>query len=119
MWTRARTWWATPEPSEAQQQYYEHHWQIREQLMVEGIDFDEARPRFKRERLWWATSVDLVAPLEVHNESELASVAALAKRLLLGSTTLDAEFPGYRYGRADWLAEQQQRAASGKTMVQP
>lgn len=95
---------ASREPSEAQQRYYEHHWRIREQLMAEGIDFDKTRSTFKRERLWWATSVDLVTPLEVRNESELANVAALAKRLLLGSTTLGAEFPGYRYGRADWLA---------------
>lgn len=110
---------ASREPSQAQQQYYKHHWRIREQLMAEGIDFDEARPTFKRERLWWATSVDLVAPLEVHNESEVANVAALARRLLLGHTTLKAEFPGYRYGQSDWLAEQPQRSASGKITAQP
>jgi len=33
-------------------------------------------------------------------------VAGLARRLILGQTTLDAEFPGYRYGKADWLREQ-------------
>jgi hypothetical protein len=107
------------EPPEAQKQYYEHYRQVREQVMTEGIDFNGAHPAFKRERLWWATGVDLVAPLEVRNESELASVAALAKCLLLGRTTLGAEFPGYRYGRADWLAEQPKRSKSGRATTQP
>jgi hypothetical protein len=30
-----------------------------------------------------------------------------ARRLLLGQTTLQNEFPDYRYGRADWLREQE------------
>jgi hypothetical protein len=50
--------------------------------------------------------VSLVAPLDVRNEDELASVANLARRLIRGKTTLNAEFPGYRYGRSDWLREQ-------------
>jgi hypothetical protein len=110
---------ATREPSEAQQQYYEHHWRIREELMTQGIDSDAVRPTFKRERLWWATGVELVAPLEVRNESELAGVAALVRRLLLGHTTLGAEFPAYSYGQADWLAEQPKRSEAEKTTTQP
>ena len=47
----------------------------------------------------------LVAPLEVRNEGELAVVARLVRRLMLGETTLDTEFPGYRYSRTDWLRE--------------
>lgn len=57
------------------------------------------------ERLNWATGVSLVAPLEVRNESELAAVAALARRLILRSTSLEAEFPNYRYSREDWIKE--------------
>ena len=74
--------------------------------MYEGIDLD-VLPSFKREQLTWATGVSLVAPLEVRNESELASVALLARRLILGQTTLEAEFPGYRYGRANWLRDRE------------
>ena len=51
-------------------------------------------------------SVSLVAPLEVRNEGELAAVAMLAKRLILGQTTLQAEFTGYCYSRVDWIREQ-------------
>jgi hypothetical protein len=73
-------------------------------MAAEGIDFDVAAS-WKRVRLNWATGISLVAPMEVHNETELALVAALARRLILGQTTLDAEFPGYRYGKADWLRQ--------------
>ncbi|OLP04504.1 hypothetical protein BLL52_4246 [Rhodoferax antarcticus ANT.BR] len=61
---------------------------------------------WKWERLNWAMGISLVAPLEVRNEAELAVVANLARRLILGQTTLGAEFSGYRYGRSDWLREQ-------------
>ena len=43
--------------------------------------------------------------MEVRNEGDLALLANLARRLILGKTTLEAEFPGYRYGRTDWLRE--------------
>ena len=51
----------------------------------------------------------LVVPLEVCSETELTFVAKLARRLMLGQTTLEAEFPGYRYGQVDWLREQNLR----------
>jgi hypothetical protein len=54
----------------------------------------------------WRTGVSLVVPLEVRSEAELALVAKLARRLMLGQTTLEAEFPGYRFGKTDWLHEQ-------------
>lgn len=92
-------------PSAEQNQHYDRLRDIRDRLTTEGIDFDVS-PSWKWERLAWATSVSLIAPLEVRNEAELASVALLARRLILGQTTLDAEFPGYCYSRADWLLEQ-------------
>jgi hypothetical protein len=82
---------------------------IEKRLSADGIDFDVASS-WKWERLTWAMGVSLVAPLDVRNEGELASVANLARHLVLGKTTLAAEFPGYRYGRADWLLEQQKKA---------
>lgn len=93
------------QPSQEQQKYYDSLRENRERLSRDGIDI-EATTSWKRERLSWATGVSLVAPLEVRNEIELALVAKLARRLILGQTTLEAEFPGYRYGKTDWLRDQ-------------
>ncbi len=96
------------EPSAEQKLHYDLLKNIRDRLTTEGIDLDVSTS-WKRERLTWATGVSLVAPLEVRNEVELASVALLARRLILGQTTLGGEFPGYRYSRANWLREQGER----------
>ncbi|WP_241839299.1 hypothetical protein [Rhodoferax antarcticus] len=92
-------------PSTEQSQYYELLRGISARLSAEGIDLD-VPVSWKWERLNWAMGISLVAPLEVRNEAELAVVANLARRLILGQTTLGAEFSGYRYGRSDWLREQ-------------
>lgn len=99
------------EPSEEQQHYYDKLWDIQKHLASEGIDFD-VHTSWKRERLTWATGITLVAPMEVRSEAELAKVANLTRRLILGQTTLEREFPGYRYGKADWLREQPGRDTS-------
>jgi hypothetical protein len=91
-------------PSDEQRLYYERLRAIQKRMAAEGIDFDVAAS-WKRVRLNWATGIRLVAPMEVRNEAELSLVAALARRLILGQTTLDSEFPGYRYGKTDWLRE--------------
>lgn len=92
-------------PSAEQDAYYEHLLTVRQQIEAEGIDL-EVSLSWKRERLNWATGVSLIVPFEVRNEEELGQVAALAKRLLLGQTTLQNEFLKYRYGKTDWLREQ-------------
>lgn len=97
------------EPSQEQRQHFDLLRDIEKRLSAEGIDFD-ITATWKWERLTWAMGVSLVAPLDVRNEVELAAVANLARRLILGKTTLEVEFPGYRYGRADWLVEQQKKA---------
>ncbi len=79
---------------------------VRQHMEAEVIDL-EVSPSWKRERLNWATGVSLIVPLEVRNEEELRQVAALAKPLLLGHTTLQIEFSEYRYGKTDWLCEQE------------
>lgn len=94
------------QPSAEQDAYYEHLRTVRQSMEAEGIDLDVSTS-WKRERLNWATGVSLVVPLEVRNETELAQLASMARRLLLGQTTLQNEFPDYRYGRADWLREQE------------
>lgn len=93
------------QPLEEQQTYYDKLQDIRACLAAEGIEFDVLLS-WKRERLNWADGISLVAPLEVRNEAELALVAKLARGLVLGQTTLETEFPGYRYSQEAWLREQ-------------
>jgi hypothetical protein len=94
------------QPSAEQSTHYEHLRSIDERLTAEGIDLD-VNFSWGRERLNWATGVSLIVPLEVRNTGELAEVAALARRLLVGQTTLENEFPEYRYNKANWLKEQE------------
>lgn len=93
------------ELSDEQKLHYERLSDIRKRISAEGIDL-EVCPSWKRENLTWAIGVSLVAPIEVRNESEAVGLASLARRLMLGQTTLESEFPAYRYGRAEWLKEQ-------------
>ena len=93
------------EPSDAQRQYYDRLLQIEQRLTTEGIDL-EVRPSWSWKRLSWAMGVSLVAPLDVRNEKEVATVAQLARDLILRKTTLDQEFPGFVYDRANWLRDQ-------------
>ena len=89
-------------PSPEQRQYHDSLRDISARLSAEGIDLD-VPTSWKWERLRWAMGVSLVAPMEVRNEGDLTLLASLARRLVLGQTTLEAEFPGYRYDRTDWL----------------
>lgn len=93
------------QPSAEQNRHYDLLRNIQERLATEGIDLNVS-PSWKRECLTWATGVSLAAPLEIRNEVELAAIALLARRLILGQTTLENEFPGYRYDRNEWLKEQ-------------
>lgn len=90
-------------PEEAER-YFDKCQDIYKRLMAEGIELDVS-PFWKRERMMHGDWITLVVPMEVRNKIELALVAKLARRLMLGQTTLEAEFPGYQYGRADWLRE--------------
>ena len=92
-------------PSEEQKQYYKQLDIIRQQLATEGIELN-ILPSCKIKSLTWALGVELVVPMEVRNEKELAMIANLAKRLILRQTTLEAEFPKYSYSRIEWLREQ-------------
>lgn len=93
------------QPSEEQRQHYNLHRDVEKRLKSEGIDLD-VQTSWKWERLSWAMGVSLIAPLDVRNEVELAAVAVLARKLILGKTTLQSEFLGYHFGRAEWLKEQ-------------
>ena len=94
------------QPSAEQDAFYDNLRAVSQHMEAEGIDLDVSLS-WKPERLNWATGVSLIVPLEVRNEDELAQVATLARQLLLGQTTLQNEFPDYRYGKADWLRERE------------
>lgn len=64
-------------------------------------------PVFKIETLDWCRFVEIVAPIEVRHEGELRALADLVRRILKGETTLAHEFPGYLYGKAQWVADGQ------------
>jgi len=71
-----------------------------------GIDL-EVHPSWKWKRYEHGMGIDLVAPVEVRNEQELAQLAKLARQLVLGQTALAERFPGAVYGRSDWLRDWQ------------
>lgn len=86
-----------------------------EREWLEALRAEEARlskeaefsvvPSFKVQTLIWCRFVEIVAPVEVRNIVELRMLADLARRVLLGATTLEREFPGYMYGKAQWVAD--------------
>ena len=88
--------YTTRQPSAEQRLHFDLLRNIHDRLTTEGTELDVSNS-WKRERLAWATGVSLLAPLEVHNEHELATVALLARRLILGQTTMELEFPQYLY----------------------
>ena len=99
------------QPSEAQAQYYAQLRDIEARLTREGIDL-VVRPSWTWKRLSWAMGVELVAPLEVRNVTELAQVAQLARQLVLQQTTLAERFPDAVYDRSCWLHEQEAQMRS-------
>lgn len=62
-------------------------------------------PSFKVQMNIWCRFVEIVAPVEVRNVDELRRLADLVRRILLGATTLEREFPGYVYSKAQWVAD--------------
>lgn len=92
-------------PSEAQQRYYALLSERKKRLKAAGIAMD-VHPSWTLKRYPWCMGIDLVAPMEVRNEQDLAQVAQLARDLMLRKTTLAERFPNARYGQADWLREQ-------------
>lgn len=86
-----------------------------EQEWFDALRTEEARlgmeaefsvePSFKVKILDWCRFVEIVAPVEVHNVAELRALADLVRRILKGETTLRQEFPGYVYGKAQWVGE--------------
>lgn len=59
----------------------------------------------KVESLPWCRFVEIVAPIEIRCVEELRILADLVRRILKGQTTLESEFPGYFYGKQQWIAD--------------
>jgi hypothetical protein len=78
------------------------------ELSGSGIDLD-IQPSMRVTWYWWATAMDLIAPIEVRSHDDVAMLAAIARRLLKRETTVADEWPGYSYGKVNWLAEAARR----------
>jgi len=77
---------------------------VEEERLSATAEFTVA-PSFKTELLDWCRFVSIVVPLEVRHAGELRALADLVRRILKGETTLELEFPGYIYGKAQWVAD--------------
>jgi hypothetical protein len=87
----------------AQTDRHDQRQQVRQQVMqsteIQIVPFLNAH--------WceYSRFVNLCAPVEVRNESDLRQLAALTRRLLKREVALSDLFPGYQCRRADWERE--------------
>lgn len=96
--------------SEARREHYDKLFAAEKRLKAEGIDF-EVRPSITVKAYSWGRGVELCVPVEVRNEQEARGLANLVRRVIKREASLEFEFPDYRYGRNEWLAESGQRGA--------
>ncbi|MBS4095521.1 MAG: hypothetical protein KGZ83_01615 [Sulfuricella sp.] len=89
---------------DSQQDYYKKLHTIEKRLESEGIDL-VVRPSMSAKTVSWCTGISLCVPADIRNKEEIGALVALAKQLIKGEKTLADEFPGYQYGRRDWLSE--------------
>lgn len=94
---------------DSQQDYYAKLRAIESRMESEGIDM-VVRPSISVKRLAWCIGVELCIPADVRTDEEVRALALLTMRLLKGETSLANEFPGYEYGRPEWLAEAELRS---------
>lgn len=106
-----------PGPDAATQAYYDTLHAEEDRLAAEGIDLMIA-PSLTRRTLDWCTGLELCAPVEVRSIAELKVLAAIGRRLAKRECTLDELFPGYQYGRTQWLAEKEKREVHGRLSQQ-
>jgi len=97
--------------SEEYDKYFERYMAILKQKQTFGIDF-EVRPSYQVEHLTWAIGINLCVPMEVRDQKEAKVVINLVKRIMKRETTIEKEFPNYRYGKHDWRTEQPKIQAS-------
>jgi len=93
-----------PPQSEARLERYDQLLATEKRLKAEGIDF-EVRPSMSVRAYSWGLGMELCVPVEVRDQNDAGSLVDLARRLIKGGATLEGEFPGYSYGRQQWLGE--------------
>lgn len=96
--------YTTNPPSEAQRDHYDRIDALMTQYREEGIDL-QVRVSCRRKRWKWATNISIVAPFEIQSLNDVLQLADLAKKLIAGEASIQSMFPGYAYGREDWLRE--------------
>jgi hypothetical protein len=97
-----------PPQSEARLGRYGQLQATEKRLQIEGIDF-EVRSSMSVRAYSWGLGMELCVPVEVRDQNEAGSLVDLARRLIKGIATLEGEFPGYSYGRQQWLDEAEHR----------
>lgn len=90
--------------TEEQAQYYDRLRELKHKYLTGG-EIPPVLASVSLVPVSWALGVELVAPLEVRNENELAVVAGLARRLARRVTSMEVEFPGYCYAAENWNKE--------------
>lgn len=93
-----------PPQSETRLERYDQLLATEKRLQIEGIDF-EVCPSMSVRAYSWGLGMELCVPVEVCDQNAARSLVDLACRLIKGDATLDGEFPGYGYGRQQWLDE--------------
>lgn len=101
------------EHDEAYEQWSQRLHAEEDRLEATGIDLMIA-PSCRFETLDWCSGLELRLPMEVHNIAELKALAAMGRQLFKRETTVEELFPGYTYGRTQWLAEHTQRESGGR-----
>lgn len=98
---------------EAYQQWSQRLHAEEDRLAATGIDLTIA-PSCGFETLDWCSGLELRLPVEVRDVAELKALAEIGRRLFKREMTIEELFPGYAYGRTQWLAEQAQRESAGR-----
>ncbi|MDO5686440.1 MAG: hypothetical protein Q4G42_03490 [Neisseria sp.] len=63
------------------------------------------RPHMQVTQTPWGKWVDLCMPVEAVDVASVEAMAATARRLLRGETSLNELFPHYTYSKTDWIKE--------------
>lgn len=98
------------QPSDEQRAYYARLNAIEAEIRQTGIELT-IQPSWTWRRYTCFMGVDIVAPLEVRNEQEVAQLADLVRQLAKRQTTLTERFGDKAYGKADWLSDVRGRAS--------
>lgn len=86
-------------------------WAAEERKVRAQVELDANHVIVPSMESYWSEygrSVMLCMPMEIHNEQDRITLAAITKRLLTRQVSLKDLFPDYRYTRDDWAMEREQ-----------